>query len=132
MCVWALRGWQRNFGAPCVICPRDWITLEQLRVKGPKTLPEFATPKQAQMILNACTTLRMQTFFRTLYSLGLRLSEGLSLHVGDIDAERGMVHVHCGKGAKDRCLPIPSATVRHLREFWKAHGHPVLLFPTEG
>ena len=115
-----------------VTCPRDWITLEQLKVKGPKTLPEVATQKQVQMILDACTTLRMKTFFRTLYTLGLRLSEGLNLHVGDIDAERSMVHVHRGKGAKDRCLPISSATVIHLREFWKTHRHPVLVFPAEG
>ncbi len=115
-----------------VTCPRDWITLEQLKVKGPKTLPEVITQRQVRNILNACTTLRMKTFFRTLYSLGLRLSEGLNLQVGDIDAARGLVHIHHGKGAKDRYIPIASATVAALREFWKTHRHPVLLFPAEG
>lgn len=113
-------------------CPRDWVTLEQLKVKGPKTLPEVITRTQVRMILDACTTLRMDTFFRTLYSLGLRLDEGRCLRVGDIDAARGMVHIHRGKGAKDRYIPIASATVTVLRTFWKTHRHPILLFPAEG
>ena len=56
--------------------------------------------------------------FWTVYSLGLRLEEALNLQVGDIDAERLMVHIHRGKGAKDRYLPLPSATLllsQHLR-----------------
>ena len=55
------------------------------------------------------------TYFWTVYSLGLRLEEALNLHVGDIDAERMMVHIHRGKGAKDRYLPLPSATLLLLR-----------------
>lgn len=115
-----------------VTCPRDWMTLEQLKVKGPKTLPEVITRDQVKAILEACTTLRMKTFFRTLYSLGVRLDEGLHLRVGHIDAARGMVNIHLGKGAKDRYVPISSAMVQTLREFWKTHRHPTLLFPAEG
>lgn len=115
-----------------ITCPRNWITLEQLKVKGPKTLPEVITPIQVQAIVSSCTTLRMKTFFRTLYSLGLRLDEGRCLRVGDIDSQRMMVHIHRGKGAKDRYIPIPSATVTLLRKFWKTHRHPTLLFPAEG
>ena len=39
------------------------------------------------------------TYFWTVYSLGLRLEEALNLHVGDIDAERMMVHIHRGRAA---------------------------------
>ena len=50
-----------------------------------------------------------------------RMSEDLYLggilHVGDIDSKRMMVHVHRGKGAKDRCIPLPEATLKLLREF---------------
>lgn len=115
-----------------ITCPRDWVTLEQLKVKGPKTLPEVITRRQVMSIMAACSTLRMKAFFRTLYSLGLRLDEGRCLRVGDIDADRGLVHVHRGKGAKDRYLPIAQGTVEVLREFWKTHRHPRLLFPAEG
>jgi site-specific recombinase XerD len=113
-------------------CPRDWITLEQLKVKGPKTLPEVITIEQVHQIIDACTTERMAVFFWTLYSLGLRLDEGLHLQVGDIDAARGVVHIHRGKGAKDRYLPLPTSTLKLLRQHWKSHRHERFLFPADG
>jgi site-specific recombinase XerD len=113
-------------------CPRDWITLEQLKVKGPKTLPEVITIAQVHSIIDACTTERMAVFFWTLYSLGLRLDEGLNLQVGDIDAARGVVHIHRGKGAKDRYLPLPTSTLNLLRQHWTSHRHEKYLFPADG
>lgn len=114
-----------------ITCPRDWITLEQLKVKGPKTLPEVITIPQVHSIIDACTTERMATFFWTVYSLGLRLDEAINLQIGDIDAQRMMVHIHRGKGAKDRYLPLPTSTLRQLRRHWKTHRHERFLFPAE-
>jgi integrase len=54
------------------------------------------------------------------------------LQVGDIDAARMMVHVHRGKGAKDRYVPLPSSTLRTLRQYWVTPRHPVWLFPATG
>ena len=68
-------------------------------------------------------------FYFTLYSLGLRLGEGLRLEVGDIDAVRQRVHIRDAKGNKDRLVPLPNATLRLLRRFWSLRRHPVLLFP---
>ncbi|GAB5441379.1 MAG: tyrosine-type recombinase/integrase [Fuerstiella sp.] len=113
-------------------CPRNWISLEQLKVKGPRTLPEVITIRQVNRIIDACTTERMAVFFWTLYSLGLRLDEGLNLQVGDVDAARSVVHIHRGKGAKDRYLPLPSSTLQLLRQHWKSHRHERLLFPADG
>ena len=39
------------------------------------------------------------------------------------------MHVHRGKGAKDRYVPLPSRTLTMLREYWTTHRHPVWLFP---
>jgi len=114
-----------------ITCPRDWITLEQLKVKGPKTLPEVITIKQVHDIIDACTSERMAVFFWTVYSLGLRLDEALNLQIGDVDAQRMMVHVHRGKGAKDRYLPLPSSTLQQLRTHWKTHRHERFLFPAD-
>lgn len=74
----------------------------------------------------------MATYFWTIYTLGLRLQEGLHLQVGDIDADRGWVHIHRGKGAKDRYVPLPTCTLHWLHYYWKSHRHPRLLFPAEG
>ena len=70
-----------------------------------------------------------RVLFFTLYSLGLRLGEGLRLQVGDIDAERRRVHIRNAKGNKDRLVPLPEATLSQLRAFWRLHRHPSLLFP---
>jgi len=52
------------------------------------------------------------------------MSEALSLQVGDIDAERMLIHVHRGKGAKDRFITLPHSTRHVLRSHWKAHRKP--------
>jgi integrase len=61
--------------------------------------------------------------------MGLRLGEALALQVGDIDADRKRVHIRRGKGHKDRLVPLPDQTLTGLRELWKRHGHPRLIFP---
>lgn len=74
----------------------------------------------------------MVVFFWTVYTMGLRLQEGLNLQVGDIDGERRLVHIHRGKGAKDRYIPIPDSTYQWLRVYWCTHQHEKFLFPADG
>jgi integrase len=61
-----------------------------------------------------------------------RLQEAQYLEVSDIDSQRMMIHVHRGKGAKDRFVPLPRATLTILRNHWRSHRHPRLLFPACG
>jgi site-specific recombinase XerD len=82
-----------------------------------------------QQIVNATRILSYRVFFFALYSMGLRLGEGLQLQVGDIDQDRMRVHVRDAKGNRDRLVPMPANALKVLREFWKVHRHPTLLFP---
>jgi len=111
---------------------RDWRTLKETKLQNVKTLPEVLTREQVHQLIDECTTERMATYFWTVYSLGLRLEEGLNLQVGDVDGKRMMVHVHRGKGAKDRYIPLPTSTLVLLRAYWKIHRHSHLLFPADG
>jgi site-specific recombinase XerD len=43
-----------------------------------------------------------------------------------------MIHVHRGKGAKDRYVPLPHATYELLRKHWATHKNPRLIFPSRG
>ena len=113
-------------------CRRDWQTLAQMKIQNVKSLPEVLTIAQVHQIIDGCSTQRMAVFFWTVYTLGLRLEEALNLHVGDIDSKRMMVHVHRGKGAKDRYIPLPESTLKVLREFWLTHRHRTFVFPADG
>ena len=61
-------------------------------IKPPKTqrLPDIVTVEEAQRLFLATRVLSYRVFYFTLYSLGLRLGEGLALTVADIDAERSL------------------------------------------
>jgi integrase/recombinase XerD len=112
--------------------PRDWPTLKRLRVPREKRLPDVLSVDEVRRLIAAVRTPHNRTYFQTVYSLGLRLGEGLHLQVGDIDSARMMVHVHRGKGAKDRFVPLPPRTLKALREYWVTHRHPTWLFPATG
>jgi site-specific recombinase XerD len=109
--------------------PRDWPTLQRLRVRKEKKLPDVLSVDEVRRLITAVRTYHNQTYFWTVYSLGLRLEEGLHLQVRDIDSERMLVHVRRGKGAKDRYVPLPSRTLTVLRQYWTTHRHPEWLFP---
>ncbi|KQZ27056.1 recombinase [Duganella sp. Root1480D1] len=100
-------------------------------IKPPKAqrLPDIVTVAEVQRMIAATRILSYRVFYFTLYSLGLRLGEGLRLQVSDIDAVRARVHIRDAKGNKDRFVPLPSATHQVLRNFWRLHRNPVLLFP---
>lgn len=65
----------------------------------------------------------------TIYSCGLRLREGVQLQIADLDSDRMLIHVHKGKGGKDRYVPLPDRTLALLRQYWQTHRHPLWLYP---
>jgi site-specific recombinase XerD len=112
--------------------PRDWPTFKTLSIPRPRSLPDVLSIDEVRRLIDAVRTPHNKAFFWTIYSLGLRLQEGLNLQVGDIDSARMVVHVHRGKGAKDRYVPLPPRTLIVLRQYWVTHRHPVWLFPAMG
>jgi site-specific recombinase XerD len=66
-----------------------------------------------------------------MYGCGLRVSEATRLRARDIDSQRMVVWVRNGKGAKDRCVPLPRRLLRLLREYWRAHRPVDFLFPSK-
>lgn len=105
----------------------QWLNI----VKPPKvtTIPDILTPAEIERLIGATRKLCYRVFLLTTYSMGLRLEEALSLHVGDIDADRKRVHIRRGKGHKDRMVPLPDRTLIAMRLYWCEHRHPGLIFP---
>ena len=113
-------------------CKRDWEVIRMLKLQNINALPEVLTIAQVHRLIAATTTKRMFVYFWTVYSMGLRLNEALHLQVGDICADRGLVHIHRGKGAKDRYIPLPTSTLLLLRAYWSTHRNPKFIFPADG
>ena len=114
------------------VLQRDWHTLSLIRAQSEHHLPAVLSVEEVRRLLKAATPLHNQVSFTTVYSLGLRLHEALYLQVSDIDGQRLQVHVHRGKGAKDRYVPLPEDTLILLRTSWKIHRNTTWLFPATG
>jgi integrase/recombinase XerD len=97
--------------------------------KRPKTLPTVLSPEEVKHLLATAHFGRERTLLSTTYACGLRISEVLALQVTDIDAARMVIHVHLGKGAKDRLVPLSPRLLSELRLWWQMHRSRPWLFP---
>ena len=111
------------------VLKKPWVAPGLIKPPRSQRLPDIVTVEETERIFLATQVLSYRVFFFTLYSLGLRLGEGLRLTVADIDGARERVHIRDAKGNKDRLVPLPTATYQLLRRFWQRHRNPVLLFP---
>ena len=62
--------------------------------------------------------------------MGLRLREALSLTYAAIDTPRMLLHVRNAKGNRDRFVVMPQLALQVLRDVWRTHRHPTLIFPS--
>lgn len=114
------------------ILKQDLHLFKYLNAKRESRLPCILSREEVYKTLAKVKTFQNYTYLSTVYACGLRLSESLALQISDIDATRRMIHVHRGKGAKDRFVPLPENTLYLLRRYWATHRNPVLIFPALG
>ena len=114
------------------VLERQWHTLELVYAKREQKLPTVLSIDEIGTILKTVNTPQNKAYLTTVYSCGLRLHEALNLQVPDIDSDRMRIHVHRGKGAKDRYVPLPQSTLLILRSYWKLHRNPTWIFPRLG
>ena len=67
---------------------KPWVAVDLIKPPKSQRLPDIVTVAEAARLFDATRILSYRVFYFTLYSLGLRLGEGLRLQVGDIDATR--------------------------------------------
>lgn len=92
-------------------------------VSQPRKLPIVLTVEEVTRLINAATP-KYKAAFSVAYGAGLRISEVVSLTTNDIDSERMCIHVHQGKGDKDRYALLSPILLETLRDWWrygKAH-----------
>jgi len=108
---------------------QNWTTFDLVRPAPDKRLPTILSREEVRHILSKVRLLRYRTCLATIYACGLRLTEGTQLQVRDIDSSRRLIHIHHGKGGKDRYVPLPQVTLERLRAYWKTHRNPTWIFP---
>ena len=70
--------------------------------------PDVPGGSQVAAILANARNAKDRAMFMLLYGAGLRVSELLSLVVGDIDSKRMVIHVRDTKNRYDRVVPLPA------------------------
>jgi len=114
------------------ILKRDWHLLTIAQARRERRLPAVLSKDEVKKVFSLVRPFHNYAYLATVYSCGLRLQEGLYLEVSDIDGPRKLIHVHRGKGAKDRYVPLPESTYALLRRYWRTHRNPRLIFPAVG
>ena len=111
---------------------REWHIFKILKSQKEKRLPCVLSREEVYSVLGRVQTFHNYAYLASVYACGLRLQEGLHLEVSDIDKDRMLIHVHRGKGAIDRYVPLPEETLHLFRRYWMTHRNPRLIFPALG
>jgi integrase/recombinase XerD len=97
--------------------------------KRRRPLPDVLSLSEVQHLLDSARNLHHRTMLMTLYSTGMRRAEMCRLKVSDIDSERMIVHIHNGKGGRDRDVPLSRNLLETLREYFRWMKPKTWLFP---
>lgn len=90
--------------------------------------PRWFTAHEACGLIGAVDQRSFRLFFQVMLSTGMRVSEVIALRVCDIDPERPLIRVVCGKGGDGRLVTC-SATLRaRLRAHWQTFRPVDVLF----
>ncbi|RPD45180.1 tyrosine-type recombinase/integrase [Paracnuella aquatica] len=98
------------------------------RPKKPSKLLQILAEEEVVSLLMKTGNLKHRALLMTSYSAGLRVRELVNLKVLDIDSKRMMVHIRCGKGKKNRMVPLSRVLLQTLRAYFVAHRPKVYLF----
>jgi len=113
------------------VLKRGWSAAETPYPKKVLHLPEILTQAEVARLIDATETPFQRILVMTLYATGARRAEVAHLKVSDIDSQRMVVHIHGGKGRKDRDVMLSPALLEALRTYWRGlrHKPTVWLFP---
>jgi integrase/recombinase XerD len=83
-------------------------------------LPTVLSDDEAKALFERTHYIKHKCMLFLLYSAGLRISELLALKQSDLDKGRGLIHVHAGKGKKDRVTLLSLHAYNFTLEYLEA------------
>jgi integrase/recombinase XerD len=91
-------------------------------------LPSVLSEAEVVSLIQKTVNIKHRALLMTAYSAGLRVSELVNLRVQDIDSGRMLIHIHNGKGGKDRMVQLSTVLLETLRTYYKQYKPSGYLF----
>ena len=88
--------------------------------KVPRKLPLVLSGTEVERLLDAIHSVKYRALVMTTYAAGLRISEACGLEPRDIDSQRMVIHVRCGKGGGERFVMLSRRLLISLRAYWRS------------
>jgi integrase/recombinase XerD len=110
------------------ILKQNWKVEKLKRPRKEKRLPEVLSVEEVELIINCVDNIKHKAILMTLYSTGIRLGELCKIRLKDIDKERKVLRVVCGKGKKDRQTILSEKLLTLLRTYYKIYKPEEFLF----
>jgi site-specific recombinase XerD len=85
--------------------------------------------EEVERLIDSAKNLMHRAILMTLYGTGVRRAELCQLKVADVDSQRMLIHVHHGKGGRDRDVLLSPKLLETLREYWRWMKPKTYLFP---
>lgn len=92
--------------------------------RQPKELPDVPTRDEARAVIEPADCLKTQAMLMLAYGSGLRLAEVAAMSTDQIVRSKGVLHVRCGKGRKDRFTLLPPTLLATLEAYWRPMAWP--------
>jgi len=100
------------------------------RIPRSVKLPVVLSAQEVSRLFENVGCLKYRAVLMLCYGAGLRISEAISLRIGDIDSGRMLIRIVEGKGRKDRYVMLPERLLKVLRCYWRATQPKDYLFPS--
>ena len=71
------------------------------------------TEQEVERLILATPDLQHRAAFVTAYGAGLRVSETVTVKIGDIKSDRKCPHIPSGKGGLERMAPLPDGVIHY-------------------
>ncbi|MCK5201588.1 MAG: tyrosine-type recombinase/integrase [Spirochaetales bacterium] len=95
---------------------KEELHLSLPSINRPKQLPVVLSTQEVKRLLKAPERIWEKVMFGFIYDTGLRIDELTNLLIGDVDLDRGQVHVRQSKNKKDRYITMSSHSVRGIKK----------------
>ncbi len=96
--------------------------------KQEKYLPEIFTGKELKKMFDNIFNIKHRTILKLIYSCGLRRGEVREIKLSDINRKAMQIHIHQGKGRKDRYVQLSVHMLGEIENYYNEFKPELYLF----